>query len=104
MWLREPRSNWRGNQGNVGDKRGKSNLSSNLADFMHDLGRNLGLNLDGKSNLPIMDDTIFYFNEGDLLNEERPIIMVVGKKRPRWNLMEVEPSNKSGGISFEICG
>lgn len=80
VWLREPGGNWGGNLGVSNSNKGKSEINANYADFMRYVGKNLRINLSGKSKLPCMDeDIVNVFNVG-CLHEERPMNMVDGKK------------------------
>lgn len=64
--------------------KGKSNLSSNVADLLRNAGSNLGINLAGKSNLPSMDEEIVDAMNAIIGSENRPINFVDGKKGPRY--------------------
>lgn len=83
IWLREPSGTWGNKSGELNADRGKSVLNANLSDHMRNDGRNLGINLKGKSNLPNTYEEIIDVVHDGYLNEESPFNLLDGKKRPR---------------------
>lgn len=80
VWLREPGGFLGSNSRITRENRAKSDLDNNFANFMHQSGGNLGINLVGKSNLPDMKDTALMSGDEDMINKDMPIMVVDGKK------------------------
>lgn len=73
------------NLGALREDKGKINLGRNFANMMRVSRSNLGLNLDGKSMIQNMEVVTVTKSDGEMLNEDRPILVMDGKKWPRLN-------------------
>lgn len=66
----------------TGENRGIHNHNIDFFNLMQNVGSNYGINLAEKSKLPKMDEVVTDAIDDDLLDEDRPITITDGKKRP----------------------